>query len=234
MTMPDPAWRQPPAPAAARPRLSRELIVDTALGIARAEGFDAVTTRRIAQSLGTGPASLYAHVTGKDQLGELMLDRILQDVPLPRPDPARWAQQAKELLHGQLHAMLAYPGAAAVAWNILVPVGPNTLRHAEALLCLLRAGGLSLTQAAYASDALTLYTKAFASEAASWMSGKLDHAEITRRGSQMHQYMTSLPPGTFANLLQLRDAFTADTAEERFEFGLDTMLRGLAALDSQT
>src|ERR1700752_4293361 len=96
VSIPDPAWRQPPAPAAAaRPRLSRELIVDTALGIARAEGFDAVSTRRIAQALGTGPASLYAHVTGKNQLGELMLDRILRDVPLPHPDPARWMEQTR-------------------------------------------------------------------------------------------------------------------------------------------
>jgi hypothetical protein len=61
--------------------------------------------------------------------------------------------------------------------------------------------------------------------------GDVQHVLID---DEIDQYMTSLPPGTFANLLQLRDAFTADTAEERFEFGLDTLLRGLAAPDSQT
>jgi AcrR family transcriptional regulator len=232
--MPDPAWRQPPAQYAAKPRLSQELIVDAALDIARAEGFAAVSMRRIAQALGTGPASLYAHVADKDQLGELMLDRILLDVPLPSPDPAHWMQQTRQLLRAQLHAMLAYPGVATVAWNILVPVGPNTLRHAEALLCLLRAGGLTLKQAAYTGDALTIYTKAFACEATAGMSGTLDRADITRRGNQMHQYMTSVPPDTFANLLQLGDAYSADTADERFEFALDTLLRGLAALKRQT
>jgi AcrR family transcriptional regulator len=228
--MPDPAWRRPPPPRATKLRLSQELVVDTALGIARAEGFAAASMRRVAQALGTGPASMYAHVADKDQLGELMLDRILQDVPLPRPDPSQWMGQTKQLLRDQLNAMLAFPGAANVAWNILVPTGPNALRNGEALLCLLQAGGLNLKQAAYASDALALYTKAFACEATTWMSGALDRTDIARRGNQMHKYMSSLPPDAFANMLQLGDAFSADTAEERFEFALDTLLRGLAAL----
>jgi AcrR family transcriptional regulator len=230
MSRPDPPWRTPPTRRAPKPRLSPELIVRTGLDILLAEGLDAVSMRRVAQALDTGPASLYAHVATKDELLELMLDRVLEDVPLPAPDPGTWQEQIKELLRGQVRAMGNHPGIAQVAWQVLVPVGPNALRHGEALLTLLRAGGLSLTQAAYAGDALSLYTKAFAYEGSAWSANALDRTEITARGKQMVEYMNSLPAAAFTNMLRSGDLFTADTAAERFEFGLDMLLGGLTTL----
>jgi AcrR family transcriptional regulator len=221
----DPPWRTPPARRAAKPRLSQELVVRTGLEVLLAEGLDAVSMRRVAQELDTGPASLYAHVRTKEELLELMLDRVLEEVPLPAPDGRRWRAQVKELLRGQVRAMGAYPGIARVAWQVMVPVGPNALRHGEALLSLLRAGGLTLTQAAYAGDALSLYTKAFAYEGSMWTS--VDQAEVAARGRQMGEYLDSMPAGAFANMLAAADLFTAETAAERFEFGLDVLLRGL-------
>ncbi|TQM80199.1 TetR family transcriptional regulator [Saccharothrix saharensis] len=224
----DPPWRTPPAKPAVKPRLSRELIVRTGLDVLLAEGLDAVSMRRVAHALGTGPASLYAHVATKDELVELMLDRVLEDVPLPAPDPDRWQHQVKDLLRAQVAAMQAHPGIAEVAWQIMIPIGPNALRHGEALLSLLRAGGLSLTRAAYAADALTLYTKAFAYEGSAWLA--VDRTEVADRGSRMGEYLSSLPPDAFANTLAAGPLFTAETAAERFEFGLDLLLGGLAAL----
>ena len=202
----------------------------TGLDVLLADGLDAVSMRRVAQALETGPASLYAHVATKDELLELMLDRVLEEVPLPVPDPERWREQVKELLRGQVRAMQHYSGIAQVAWQVLVPVGPNALRHGEALLTLLRAGGLSLTQAAYAGDALSLYTKAFAYESSIWSSSAVDRTEIAARGKQMVEYMSSLPAEAFANMLQTGELFTAETAAERFEFGLDMLLGGLTAV----
>ncbi|WP_245617558.1 TetR/AcrR family transcriptional regulator [Amycolatopsis taiwanensis] len=213
----------------AKPQLSQELIVQTGLEILAKEGIDAVSMRRVAQALDTGPASLYAHVSNKDELDELMFDRILADIPLPKPDPARWRKQLKDLLHQQVQAMLAHPGIAKVAWRTMIPVGPNALRHAEAQLALLRAGGLSLKQAAYAADALSMYVKAFAYEGNAWSSGEVSERETTERGRQMLEYLRSLPPGTFDNLLEARGMFSGDNASERFVFALDAFLSGLTA-----
>ncbi|MCC8244547.1 TetR/AcrR family transcriptional regulator [Saccharothrix luteola] len=223
----DPPWRTPPVKPVAKPRLSQELIVRTGLDVLLREGLDAVSMRRVAQALGTGPASLYAHVATKDELLELMLDQVLEEVPLPAPDPHRWQDQIRDLLRDQVDAMLAHPGIAKVAWQVMIPVGPNALRHAEALLSLLRAGGLSLTRAAYAADALALYTKAFAYEGSTWRA--VDQTEIAARGRQMGEYLNSLPPDAFANMLATGHLFTAETAAERFEFGLDMLLGGLRA-----
>lgn len=228
MEVPNLPWHREPRRRASKPQLSQELIVKTALDILAAEGIDAVSMRRVAQALDTGPASLYAHVSNKDELDELMFDRILGDVPLPEPDPERWIEQVKEVLRGQVAAMLAHPGIAKVAWKTMVPVGPNALRHGEAVLALLRAGGLSLKQAAFASDALSLYTKAYAYEGSAWSSGEVDQADVAHRGKQMVEYMNSLPPDAFPNMLQLGNLFSAETASERFEFALDMFLGGLA------
>ncbi|MEU4744969.1 TetR/AcrR family transcriptional regulator [Actinosynnema sp. NPDC023658] len=228
MSPEDPPWRTPPAKPPVKPRLSRELVVRTGLDLLLREGLDAVSMRRVAQALDTGPASLYAHVATKDELLELMLDQVLEEVPLPAPDPDRWQAQVRDLLRAQVQAMGAYPGIAKVAWQVLIPVGPNALRHGEALLSLLRAGGLSLTHAAYAADALSLYTKAFACEGSAWMS--VDQAEVAARGRQMGEYLSSLPSGAFANMAAMGELFTAETATERFEFGIDMLLGGLTAL----
>ncbi|WP_434781138.1 TetR/AcrR family transcriptional regulator [Amycolatopsis kentuckyensis] len=210
--------------------LSQASIVRAALIVLDEEGFDAVTMRRIAQELETGPASLYAHVSNKDELAELMLDAALADVVIPEPDPARWDEQVKDLVRDQIQVMAAHRGLARIAWDIAVPVTPHSLKQGEAMLALLRAGGLTLKQATFAGDALSLYAKAYAYEASSWTWGEIDQAEAGERGKQMVAYMQSLPAESFPNMLQVGEFFSAETAKERLEFALEAYLAGLKVL----
>ncbi len=62
MTTPFRLWLEPPPVNASAP-LSRDRIVAAALRILDAEQLSAVTMRRVAAELGTGPASLSAHVS---------------------------------------------------------------------------------------------------------------------------------------------------------------------------
>ena len=98
-----PAPRLPSRAAAAQRRapreraLSREAIAAAALAIVDAEGLDAMTMRRVAQELGTGAASLYAHVAGKEELLELVVERVIGEVEIPdEPDPEHWQEQLKD------------------------------------------------------------------------------------------------------------------------------------------
>ena len=113
--IPRPPWERPLSKRAARTPLSRDAIVDAALGIVDREGAGALSMRRVAVELGTGPASLYAHVNDKEELENLIIDRIAGEVPLPVPDPARWREQVKQLLTDHSVAFGRYPGAAAFA-----------------------------------------------------------------------------------------------------------------------
>ncbi|WP_237774437.1 TetR/AcrR family transcriptional regulator [Actinosynnema sp. ALI-1.44] len=227
MELPDPPWRTAARKPVRQP-LSRDKIVDTALGLLEKEGIDALSMRRVAQALNTGPASLYAHVRNRDELCELMFDRILGEIDFQPPDPGRWRAQLKQLCFDQVAAMVKYPGIASVVMNAMIPLGPNALRHGEAMLAILRSGGLSERQAAWAFDALGLYAKAYAAEVASWRDGAEE--ELAERGRQMAEYMRSLPAGTFSNLMAIGPLFSAETARERFEFAIDTFIAGLDAL----
>jgi AcrR family transcriptional regulator len=226
--LPEPPWRSAQRKPARQP-LSRDLIVETALALLEKEGMDALSMRRVAQALNTGPASLYAHVRNRDELCELMFDRILGQVELPEPDPERWREQLKEMCLAQVRAMVAYPGIAQVVVNAMIPIGPNALRHAEAMLAVLRAGGVPARQAAFAFDALGLYGKAYAAEASTWTTADFDETEMAERARQMSEYMNSLPAGTFSNLVAAGPLFSAETARERLEFALDVFIAGLTS-----
>ena len=83
--MPDPPWRTPRKPPTRR-TLSREAIVEAALGVLRKEGVDGLSMRRVAVELSTGAASLYAHVANKEELVELLYDEVVGEIPIPVPD----------------------------------------------------------------------------------------------------------------------------------------------------
>ncbi|HSZ99146.1 MAG TPA: TetR family transcriptional regulator, partial [Streptosporangiaceae bacterium] len=55
------ATRRGPSAGRKKP-ITVHAIIETALGIVEREGYDALTMRRVASALETGPASLYAHV----------------------------------------------------------------------------------------------------------------------------------------------------------------------------
>ena len=126
----------------AKPALSRDAIVDAALAIVREEGIDALSMRRVAQALDTGPASLYVYVANRDALWELLFDAALATVATEPTDPERWREQLHELAARIVQMMAVdYPGMARLAMAH-IPVGDNSLRVVESMLSLLKAGGV--------------------------------------------------------------------------------------------
>ena len=47
--------------------------------------------------------------------------------------------------------------------------------------------------------------------------------------SMMTSYLASLPPERFPNILQMVDRVMKPGREDRFEFGMDVLVRGLAS-----
>jgi AcrR family transcriptional regulator len=215
-------------PAERRRALSQDLIVDTALDLLGKASLDTVSMRRVAQELGTGPASLYAHVSSKEELHELMLDRLLGRLPRPVPDPDIWTEQILEMARAQLAMLTSYPGIARVGLETVIPAGPNALTYGEAVLAILRAGGLPDRVAVFAFDTLSLWCSAFAYELSAVRTGELDRDQIVARGKEIGAYMAARP-AQFPNLLGVGDVLSEATADERFEFALDVFLAGLVA-----
>jgi AcrR family transcriptional regulator len=226
--IPIPPWRTPPKPAPVKQPLSQELIVETALRILEAEGLDAVTMRRVAQELDTGPASLYAHVSNKEELQQLMLDRVAAEIELPEPDPERWQEQIKQFAINSQRVWVRYADIARVSLAN-IPTGPNQLRIAERMLAILRAGGVGEKAAGWALDRLALMIDADAIEAGIYRKKVAEGVDLEAYFGQIFEYFKSLPPDQFPHITSMIDSLTSGDGDERFEFGLDLFIKGLEA-----
>lgn len=225
----EPPWWTPRKSGGPRRSLSRESIVAAALAILRTDGIDGVSMRRVAAELGTGPASLYAHVAHKEELLELVFDVVAGEVPLPEPDPARWQEQIRTLWT-DTHAALARNGDIARVALGRVPLGPNALRGAEVAMSLLRAGGVPDTAVAWAVDVVGLYIVANAIEGAVYADRQRSEQDRQAYWEQVRDHLTAVPPDRFPVIAALAPAMMTGGSDERFAFGLDLIIRGLVSM----
>jgi AcrR family transcriptional regulator len=217
---------------AARIPLTRDEIVQSALRITKAEGIDAVSMRRIAAEFGTGPSSLYAHVTNKDELLQLMFDEVCGYIEVPSEiDPSRWKEQVKELARSGHEALLAHNDLARSVFAT-IPSGPNALRASEAMLALLLAGGVPPRLAAWALDRIFLYMSADALEVSIWRglvrdSGTDKETYLDELSEDLVGYYGTLPADTYPAITANARAFVSGNPDDRFEFGLSLIIDGL-------
>jgi Tetracyclin repressor-like, C-terminal domain len=167
-------------------------------------------------------------VSNRYELEDLVFDRIVGEIPLPEPDPARWQEQLKQLMRDALAAFARYPGAARLTLA-RVPFTPNSLVYLEVMLALLRGGGLSNRTAAFGIDLLSLYVSATGVEDTIYLEQGLTEESVGERFAQMRGYLESLPADRFPNLVSMAGALLSGGGDARFEFGLDILIRGLAA-----
>jgi len=227
--IPEPSWWQPKRRSGTprgRPALTRESIVLAALAVLDDEGLDALSMRRVAKQLNVGAASLYWHVEGKEQLLAMVIDRVIGEIPLPNPDPVRWKEQIRAFAHDGRHAFQRYRDVARASMG-RIPMGPNFLRAVEWQLDLLQRAGIPHQPAAWFGDILALYVAAHALEDALAAAGAQDAAEL---GELLGGYMASLPMERFPALAAAGPYLMAGSPDERFEFGLALILRGLEAV----
>lgn len=219
-------------------RLTQDRIVDVALEQMAEHGYASVSMRSISRALGTGPASLYAHVANKDELDQLVIDRIASTTEIPPPDPARWREQIKQLMRDNLEAYRKHPGSAQAA-IATIPTNEGGLRAAEGMLAILFAGGVHPQAAAWFADLAALYVSAIAAEESVWIERgsqrAADGAHYREEDvvAEVRDLFASLPSATYPILSAHADVMTAGDGDTRFEFGLDVLIAGLEAVSAR-
>jgi AcrR family transcriptional regulator len=216
--------------------LSVDEIVRAAIGVADAEGTEALNMRRIAQELGAGTMSLYWHVADKDQLLDLMLDTIYgEDLPVEvtgdwRVDLGRVAHRVRENLWRHRWAIDFIGGRP--------PHGPNTLLLVEQSLATLDAARVDALEALYILTSVNTYVlgavlremqelRGEREEQSSGLSPEQVEAQVAEWRSRLEG--SGLFPRLVGLLRQGIDPDAAETRDERFEFGLTCVLDGVAA-----
>ncbi|WP_410567221.1 TetR/AcrR family transcriptional regulator [Amycolatopsis sp. cmx-4-61] len=220
----------PVASAPAKKPITVDRITDAALQVVATEGYDALTVRRIAAVLGTGPSSLYAHIVNKDDIDDLLVGRICAEIALPEPDPAGWRDQIVDVYTQLRDQYLKYPGVSRAALGT-VPTNLDALRVREGLLAILLAGGVPPQTAAWVLDAMSLYVSAYALEQ-SLVQQRRKHPDqewVVSREELLRRF-TALPAETFPQTRRHAAELTSGTGHDRFEFTLTLFLDNLTGL----
>ena len=218
-----PAAPAAPARAPRGERLSRERIVDTAIALADRDGLDALSMRRLAGELGVDPMSLYHHVRDKEALLDAIGDALVASAERPEPT-GDWGDRLRALILAMRATLLRHPWSARVLESRVQP-GPATIAHIDAVLGILREGGLSVELAHHALHALGTRVLGFSDNLFDEAPAETDPALVA---AQARAWAPTLP-----HVAELAVAATHDGAlgtcddDAEFAFALDLIIEGL-------
>ncbi|MEN3358242.1 MAG: hypothetical protein V7637_2224 [Mycobacteriales bacterium] len=125
-----PVWDRPQRDARPAPvPLTRGGIVAAAVGIADRDGLPAVSLRRVAAELGSGPMRIYRHVDAKHDLLDLMVDAAYGEIDIG-PPPEGWRAGLTAIAASLQAVAVRHPWLAGLLAGH-PPYGPNGLRLTE-------------------------------------------------------------------------------------------------------
>ncbi|UGY92275.1 TetR/AcrR family transcriptional regulator [Streptomyces gobiensis] len=209
--------------ASARTPLSRERVIRAAMAVADEKGSAALTMRAIAEPLGVEAMSLYHHVAGREDILDGMVDAVFGEIDLP-PRDTDWKSAMRHRAASARAVLRRHPWAVALMDSRTRP-GPATLRHHDAVIGALRAGGFSVPMAAHAFSLIDSYLYGFVIQELSLpFSGSAELDEVA--GAILRE----MPADAYPHLTELVTEHALkpgyDYADE-FTFGLTLILDAL-------
>jgi AcrR family transcriptional regulator len=225
-----PVWaREAPRGRGRQAVLSRDQIADVALRIADEEGLDAVSIRRIAREIGSGAMSLYHYFDSRDELLELMGDRVAGEMLVPGELPEDWREALTAIARHSLEAFTRHPWMYG-ALHQHMPVTPNLLRHieqsAQSITPLVEAGFDPATLQAVVA-AVDDFTIGYALRRRYVSSER--RAEGLFEGFNNPWVRELLESGEFPLVSRFVERGEPLPEQDRFEESLDALLDGFAA-----
>jgi AcrR family transcriptional regulator len=206
-----------------RSRLSRERVLRTAIDQADARGLEALSMRKLADVLEVAPMALYRHVANRDDLIDGMVDIVFSEVALPSSG-TDWKTAMRRRAISLRDVLSRHRWAIGLMESRRHP-GPANLRHHDAVLGSLRAGGFDIVGAAHAYSLLDSYIYGFA---LTKMNLPFETAEEI--GDVAQEMLEPFPLNAYPNLMEILTEHVMkpgyDYGDE-FAYGLDAILDSL-------
>ena len=210
--------------------LSRERVLEAAIGLADESGIASLTMRRLAQELRVEAMTLYYYVSNKDEILNGMVDIVVGEIELPSPG-ADWKAEIRTTAMSAHAVFLRHPWAASLMLSS-AGVSDARLRYMNAILGSLRLSGFSAEMTDHAYHVLESHIIGFTL----WLVGM-------NLGSQ--EDLAALAADFLRDLPRDRLPHLAEHAEQHlkprdpddegsFAFGLDLILDGLERIRKTT
>jgi AcrR family transcriptional regulator len=216
--------------------LSRDEIVQAAVALADSEGGGAVNMRRIAKELDAGAMSLYWHVADKERLLDLMLD-LAEGENGAAELSGDWREDLGQIARQRRRMLLRHPWIVDFMSG-RPPFGPNALLQIERSLSVFDHLDVDTRTALYILTTIDTYVTGSVLHELREL--RVEHAQFregltaTEIAGDVQVWKERLDrSGRFARVLRVFDEGidpdAAETRDERFDFGLDCVLDGVAA-----
>jgi len=199
--------------------LSRERILRAAVELVDANGLGALSMRKLGAALGVEAMSLYNHVANKDAVVDGLLEALLQEVELP-PRDRPWDEQIRVIALQCRKAGHAHPAIFPLFGSRPVQ-SMDAFAPFEQTYGALRLAGFDPPAALDAFMAVASYVFGFTLAEVGGLVSMTSERPIDLDGFDAadHPYAIEM-----AAVLLQRDA------DQQFSFGLEQLLRGLAAM----
>ncbi len=209
-----------------RSRLSREVIIETALRIVDEEGYGALSMRRLGAKLGVDPMAVYYHIPGKSALLDGFVETVMGSIDLSLDDPAQPVEERLRVAaHVYREALLAHPGALPVM--AVRPLNtPTALRPVELLLGIYRQTGFSPTDAL---AAVNIFGRFILGVVLLEVQQLKDAGMVEEEGKTYEALLGSLPPEEFPLMNEVFQSGKFIGLEAEFDRGVRALISGLCS-----
>ena len=219
---------QPNAGSRRRTPLTRERVLQTAVRRADASGIESLSMRKLGQELGVEAMALYHHFANKEDLVNGMVDLVFGEIELPA-SAGNWRTAMRQRAIAVRDALLRHRWAIGLMESRRRP-GIANLRHHDAVIGSLRAGGFDIAMAAHAYSLLDSYIYGFALTKMNLPFETSD--DIAEVAQSMLEPFT---PDEFPNMVEILTDHVMKPGYnhgDEFEYGLDLILDGLEMVRS--
>lgn len=213
-----------------RPRgsLTRDQVVEAALGLADEAGIEALTMPNLARRLECGVMTIYGYIRSKDELLGAIAQTGLRDLRLPQPPPRRLDEILTAWGRSLRQTLLAHPSLPMIFLSQAV-VGPAIFRGVEALLARLSQAGMSPTLGVHAIYAVLTYVTGFVA----WEIPRTRAQPEAAYAASWRREYASLAPGGFPLAGTVLGELGRVAGEDQFEMGLVALAAGLGGTEGQ-
>ena len=215
----------PAAQAKRRKPMSRDRVLQTAIGLADKEGIGALTMRRLAQELGVEAMTLYHYVADKNEMLDGMVDLVAGEVELP-DGGGDWKGATRQRALAAREVFIRHPWVVAL-W-IRLRVGPKRIRYMNTALGTYREAGLSPEITERVFHAVENHIIGYTLQAEAFPLADEDLAEAGQ--AFLRTLSTEEYPHLAEHVAQHLEKGTLDEGD--FEFGLDLILDGVDRMDA--
>jgi AcrR family transcriptional regulator len=211
-----------------RPRVPRDKFVGEAVKIIDELGIEGLNLRALALRTGSGTATLYRHFANKDEILVYAVDKILGEglVGSRHLTSSDWRLSCRVIAELAYLRYAQHPNFLPLL-TAQVPVGPNAVQKRERALNLLLSQGLSAQLAAKTYSSIMHFVLGHAIQ----FNDK--DAFSSERSGEIQRFYRSLNEGKYPSVVAVADHLPMISDEEEFEFGLNSLIRGLEPLVSK-